>query len=554
MNRRTFLQLSSMVLAFLLAPGLAFAGDKLSVKCVNGEFVGFKEAKTGVVAFKGIPFAKAPVGKLRWLPPVEPEPSNEVFEAKSFGPYPLQNLTIEERKAGTQTSEDCLKLNIWASDLKGTKRPVMFYIHGGAYGWEGAGSPAYDGQFIVEQNPDIIVVTNEYRLNTLGFADLSSVPGYTEKYAQAGLLGLLDNLAALKWVQKNIAKFGGDPDNVTIFGESAGGGSVSCLLASKEAKGLFKRVIAQSGALCLTSTQDDYKKLDQMTELMKATGAKNLDDLLALSSDEIKKAWLVQAGKAGMEGKSLVENLQGAPLRGGASIVPADPYKALENGVSKDVDLLIGTTTDEWRYWEFDLGENNTNREEVKKIFKDITLAKKESYKNKIASQNQKYLEGYFKAVEKNVAANEDKELAGAIELINDLAFRAPAIEQALSHIKGGGKAYVYYFGKGGDANPWLGACHASELNYVFHNLDLKMEYVGSVDKALAKKIVTMWANFARTGNPSLESFTWTPYDAKDRPTMVVDKNGALSMENNPRGEQLKWLEKTGLNLKFPGY
>ncbi len=103
-------------------------------------------------------------------------------------------------------------------------------------------------------------------------------------------------------------------------------------------------------------------------------------------------------------------------------------------------------------------------------------------------------------------------------------------------------------------ANPWLGACHASELNYVFHNLDLKVEYVGTVDKALAKKFVTMWANFARTGNPSLEDFTWTPYDAKDRPTMVVDKNGALSMENNPGGEQLKWLEKTGLNLKFSGY
>ena len=287
---------------------------------------------------------------------------------------------------------------------------------------------------------------------------------------------------------------------------------------------------------------------------MKVTGAKNLDDLLALSSDDIKKAWLVQTDKVGMEGASLVQNLQGSPLRGGASIVPADPYKALEDGVGKDVDLMIGTTTDEWRYWEFAISEHNTNGDDVKKVFKDITMGKKEGFKKRIAPQNLKYLDGYLKVVEKNVAANEDKELAGAIELVNDLIFRAPSIEQALSHIKGGGKAYVYYFGKESDANPWLGACHASELNYVFHNLDLKVEYVGSVDKELAKKIVTMWANFARTGNPSIDSFTWTPYDAKNRPTMVVDKKGSISMVNNPRGEQLEWLKKTGLNMKYPGF
>lgn len=554
MKRREFLKISGVAAAALMAPSMLFADDKFSVKCLNGEFIGFKENKTGVISFKGIPFAKAPVGSLRWLPPVEPEASDKVYEAKDFGPYPLQNLPLEEQKVGRQTSEDCLKLNVWASDLKGKNRPVMFYIHGGAYGWEGTASPLYNGQFIVEQNPDIIVVTCEYRLNTLGFADLSRVPGYTEKYAQSGVLGLLDCLAGLKWVQKNIAKFGGDPKNVTIFGESAGGGSVSCLLASKEAKGLFKRVIAQSGALNLTFSADDYRNLDQIAELMKVTGAKNLDDLLALSSEEIKTAWLKNTDKAGAEGMSLVQNLQGMPLRGGDSIIPADPYKALENGVNKDVDLMIGTTTDEWRYWEFAISENNTDRDEVKQIFKNITLTKREGYKNKISAQNQKYLDEYLKAVEKHAKAGEDKELIAAVELVNDLAFRAPSIKQALSHLKGGGKAYVYYFGKESDANPWMGAGHASELNYVFHNLDLEVEYVGKVDKALAKKIVSMWANFARTGNPSIEGFTWTPYNEKNRPTMVVSKKGEISMVNDPRGEQLRILEKTGLNLGLPGF
>lgn len=554
MKRREFLKISSITAAALMAPSMLFANDKFSVKCVNGEFIGFKENETGVIAFKGIPFAKAPVGSLRWLPPVEPEPSDKVYEAKDFGPYPLQNLSLEEQKVGRQTSEDCLKLNVWASDLKGKNRPVMFYIHGGAYGWEGAGSPLYNGQFIVEQNPDIIVVTGEYRLNTLGFADLSSVPGYTDKYAQAGVLGLLDCLAGLKWVQKNIEKFGGDPKNVTIFGESAGGGSVSSLLASKEAQGLFKRVIAQSGALNLTASIEDYKRLDQIGEIMKATGAKNLDELLALSSDEIKAAWLKDSGKTGAEGASLVQNLQGFPLRGGASIIPEQPYRALENGVSKDVDLMIGTTTDEWRYWEFAISETNPNRDEVRQIFKSITLGKKEGYKNKIPAQNQKYLNEYMKAAEKYTRAGDDKELAGAIELVNDLAFRAPSIKQALSHMKGGGRAYVYYFGKESDVNPWMGAGHASELNYVFHNLDLKVEYVGTVDKVLAKKIVTMWTNFARSGNPSIEGFTWEPYNEKTRPTMVVGKKGELSMVNNPRGELIEILEKTGISLELPGF
>ncbi len=553
MKRRDFLALSSVAAVALAMPSMAFGADEFSVKCVNGEFVGFKENKTGVISFKGIPFAKAPVGKLRWLPPVELEPSDKKFEAKDFGPYSLQNLSLEEQKKGVKSSEDCLNLNIWTSDLKGKNRPVMFYIHGGSYGWEGTSSPVYDGQFIVKENPDIIVVTNDYRLNTLGFADLSRVPGYSEKYAKAGCLGLLDDIAALKWVKKNIAKFGGDPENITIFGESAGGGSVSCLLASKEAKGLFKRVIAQSGALNLTFDAKAYEKLDQIGEIMRVTGAKNMDDLLALSGDEIKKAWQQESLKTGAEGLSLIETLQGFPLRGGASIVPADPYKALEEGVSKDIDLMIGTTADEWRYWAFAINEREPDKKVAHETYKAITLKKKENYKNLVKPENLKYFDEYFKVVENELSDEykEYKELYGAVEIMNDLAFRLPSIEQAKAHIKGGGKAYMYYFSKESDANDWIGAAHASELNYVFYNLDLKVDYVGTVDKVLAKKIVTMWTNFARNGNPSIEGFTWAPYDETNAATMVVDKKGQISMVNHLKAKQTELLSKTGLNLKF---
>ena len=219
-----------------------------AVKCVNGTFVGTEEH--GVVSWLGIPYAKPPVGGRRFKAPEYVDASERVFEAKYYGKGAFGSLGYPDCIQKLM-SEDCLYLNIWLNaDDKSVKKPVMVWIHGGAY-VVGSGSQAsYSGANLVQAHSDIIMVTINYRLNMYGFMDFSSVPG-GEDFKTAPCNGLLDQAMALRWVHENIAAFGGDPDNVTIFGQSAGGGSVSILPVMKEANRYFQKVIAQSGSTTL---------------------------------------------------------------------------------------------------------------------------------------------------------------------------------------------------------------------------------------------------------------------------------------------------------------
>ena len=218
------------------------------MKCVNGTFVGTEEY--GVASWLGIPYAKPPVGARRFKAPEYVDASDRVFEAKYYGKGAFGSLGYPDCVQKLM-SEDCLYLNIWLNaDDKTAKKPVMVWIHGGAY-VVGSGSQAsYSGANLVQAHSDIIMVTINYRLNMYGFMDFSSVPG-GEDFKTAPCNGLLDQAMALRWVHENIAAFGGDPDNVTIFGQSAGGGSVSILPVMKEANRYFQKVIAQSGSTTL---------------------------------------------------------------------------------------------------------------------------------------------------------------------------------------------------------------------------------------------------------------------------------------------------------------
>lgn len=450
-------------------------------------------------------------------------------------------------------AKNSLKLNIWTSDTKLDNKPVMVYIHGGSFISDGAAVPVYNGQYIVEQNPDIIVVTIDYRVNTLGFANLKDVPGYSDKYASAGYLGILDDIAALKWIKENIASFGGNPNNVTIFGESAGGGSVADLLASPAASGLFAKAIVQSGGLNLTYTQEQYESLDQIGEIMKATGAQNMNDLLALNKEQILKVWDIQTQKVGPEGISTIGNIQGFPLRGEGSILPADPYAALEAGVNSDVPLLIGTTSDEWRYWNYITDVWIGDKDLAFGVYADITANKRANYESQVSPENKQYLDAYFASlnIPQDAYSAKYPGIWENTELANDVMFRMPAVEMANAHSNGGGQSYMYYFGKKSDANDWIGAAHASELSYVFYNLNHKAVATGTVDPTLAKQMVTMWTNFARSGDPSIPELAWTPYTQQNGATMVVGPTGELSMQNNFKATQNELLEKSGIDLKY---
>ena len=513
-----------------------------NAKCENGIFVGTYEDEAFV--FKGIPFAKPPVGNLRWKAPQAPEKSSAVFEAKTFGKSCIQSPAASELASMNPAGigEDCLTLNIWTKDMKG-KKPVLFYIHGGAYGWGGTSDPLYDGSFIVNEHPDVVVVTCNYRIGLMGYADFSEIPG-GEEFKDAGYLGVLDLIQGLKWVKKNIAEFGGDPRNVTIFGESAGGGMVSILMTVKEAEGLFKRAIAQSGCLNFTYTKEDFKRRGQMDALFKKTGAKTMADLMTIPENELIALYL----EADESGKCLAD-IHNLPLRGNGSIIPDDPYRAILNGAGKNIDLIIGTTKDETRYFIDDVFDpplaelSGRELEETKKLKfrtfeKYAADAKSEVMISKLSENEKKNVDEFFR-----LYSNLDN-LWMKIEFMNEYAFRLPAVEFATNHARanGRGRTYMYFFEKECTNNEWIKACHASEVAYVFHNTE-DTQFSGTVVPVLADKMCDAWTNFAKTGNPSSESMLWTEYNDKTRTTLVIKNDCSSELINDPRKTERELLD-----------
>ncbi len=469
----------------------------VAASCINGVFVGKND--DGVVAFKGIPFAEPPVGELRWKSPVSVSRKDEVFEAFYNGASPLQSRSESERASLFHQSEDCLYLNIWtAGKYAGEKRPVMVFIHGGAYGWGGTADPLYDGHNFVKNHPDIVLVTITYRLGILGFMDFSGVPG-GEDYKTGGNLGLLDQVEALRYIKKNISSFGGDAENVTIFGESAGGGSVSLLPLIPEAKGLFKRVIAESGSLSLTYSPGECMYLTD--KLMKKTGAHSMEDLCALSEEQLKK---------------VIDRFDDTnyPERDGV-VLPQDLYGAYKSGEASHVDMIIGTNKDEMRYWIKDIGGLS--------IYKICAYYMFENDSKKLGAGNKKRTKRFFKKhKEKNPLKTFLKKPWVITDLYNEIIFRLPAIRQSEHQSDNGGKVYMYFW-KYPSKHPHLGACHAVELAYVFGNLSETIYSGENINAELSEKVQNMWANFARTGNPSIEGAEWEPYSSENRFTMLLD-------------------------------
>lgn len=536
------------------------------VKCYNGNFAGL-QLDDGVKSFKGIPYAQPPVGDLRWKVPLPVEASDESFDATKFGHVAVQSPDPTGGEAAASSpdkSEDCLTLNVWVSDKvladakagKKPSAPVMTFIHGGAYTMGGSVDPLYNGEYIVRDNPDVIVVTMNYRLNILGFIDLRNIPGYTEEYRHTRYLGLLDQQEALRWIQRNIAAFGGDKDNVTIFGESAGAGSVSAHLTAEGSKGLFRRAIVMSGGPDLNMPQAAADYLGQAESLMAASGAKNLQELVALPQEKLIECYPYPTGKGGMFGIKYLMGNNHYPIRGKGSIIPEDPFDALEKGASKDVDLMIGTTWDEFNYFVH-LFQHVLNGEMQTDTTGLHPFDHVSNWVDTYAQNAKIFCEDGGKAIEKF-----EKEIKSdyhdfeqtypkfwtRVELATELYFRQGSILAAESHIKAGGngKTYMYYFGKGVDPDaipgqPWAGAMHACELTYAFNQANFPGG--GPYDPVLTRQFSQAFVNFARTGNPSLDGLEWTEYDLNERGTMVIERDATMHMVNDPRSERRKILD-----------
>lgn len=237
--------------------------------------------------------------------------------------------------------EDCLTLNVWTNRTGPVSgKAVMVFFHGGSYGWGATSDPIYDGHNLVRKFPDLVLVTVEYRTGIMGFIDFSGVPG-GEAYRTSGNLGLLDQACGLRWVRENISAFGGDPENVTIFGESAGGGSAALLPLMKEAKGLFRRSIAESGSVALTYSREECRNLT--ARLLKYSKCSSMEELLALTEAQLMKV------------NEKLNDYNNFPERDGI-VLPEDPYGAWEDPALKDLDFMTGTNADECRYWIREMG------------------------------------------------------------------------------------------------------------------------------------------------------------------------------------------------------
>ena len=484
--------------------------NALAAACNNGTYVGVAEGS--VISYKGIPFAEPPVGPLRWKEPVPAKDRSGIFEAKYFGKSPIQSEWISEVGSYYQQGEDCLTLNVWTNTAGPSGgKTVMVFFHGGSYGWGATSDPIYDGHALVEKYPDIVLVTAGYRTGIMGFIDFSGVPG-GEDYSSSGNLGLLDQVCALRWVQKNIEAFGGDPDNVTIFGESAGAGSASLLPLIEGTDGLFGRIIMESGSPALTYSREECRNLTE--KLLKSSGCSDMAELVALSEDTLKKL---------NEGLNDYNNF---PERDGV-ILPFDLYGAWENETLAHIDILSGTNRDEARYWirEMDYTVPALPGEFVYKY--GISFMYENNLK-RLSPEENELADSFLKLQ----SGRKEWKLT---EFYNELLFRVPALELLTRHK---GNSYNYYWTMP-CADETLGACHAVELAYVFNNPQVDIYTCDLYNEHLADTVQEMWVNFARTGDPSTDEYKWEPYTRDSRMTMVLGEEIGMAGDLMPEQRAL---------------
>ncbi len=470
----------------------------------------------GVHAFKGVPYAAPPFGILRFLSPQPAEAWSGVRDALAFGPKPPQlpylppwDVLIPEHPV---SGEDCLNLNIWSASLGSVAQPVMVWIAGGAFEHGTGAAPMYDGSRFARDG--VVCVTINYRVGADGFLYLG--PGLANR-------GLLDQLAALTWVQENIAAFGGDPGNVTVFGESAGAMSIGTLLSMPRAKGLFQRAIAQSGAA--------HQVIPVATaELVGRSLAKKLgvalsrDAFAAISTDRLLKAQAALTADliAGPDpvrwGQEVALSMMPwQPVIDG-DVIPAHPIDKIVGGAGEDIDLMVGATSQEWRFFLVPSGAiEHISAEALAGVVAAYGLPKEAA------------LAAYRAA---DPAASAGDLLA---ELQGDWYVRIPVMRladaHADAHAKGASATFMYEFAwPSRQFNGLLGACHGLELGFVFDTLGCGTEPVAGADppQGLADVMHAAWVGFATRGDPG-----WPRYELAHRTTMRFDSTSKI--EHDPQ-------------------
>jgi para-nitrobenzyl esterase len=476
-----------------------------------------------VVAFLGIPYAAAPVGARRFKPPQPPAKWAGTKPALDMGPACPQLIDSDPTENSESVmAEDCLSLNIWTPRADAEKRPVMFWIHGGAFVVGSARNTWYNGAHLSARG-DVVVVSINYRLGAWGFLSLGS---FDRSYSESANVGLLDQVAALNWVRRNIANFGGDPDNVTIFGESAGASSVGDLLAMPAAKGLFAKAILESGLPARSSANEGRQQSRLAAEFMKLLGVRTPSELSKKSMADLLEAQEKLFSAHDTEIGTFGPSLDGVVLK-------ELPYTILAQGRGSRVPILIGTTLQEMRY--FSTAEDLGIERKPRKLLLSQLRAVAGPRAPGLLNVYQRLYPHWGDAV---------------VQIASDAIERVPSIRFA-ERLSTYEPVYMYLLTYISDSTyKNFGSSHAMDLPFVFGNVDFPevIVFTGRDPHRceLADKVMDSWAAFARTGNPTPPSGpAWPTYDSATRTTMELGTT--LRTVEDPLAAQRKVWDNTDL-------
>ncbi|MBN1185767.1 MAG: carboxylesterase/lipase family protein [Bacteroidales bacterium] len=500
---------------FIIIAGFTFGACKSKttsnqepvIKTTSGDISG--SFNDGVFAFKGIPYAKAE----RFMPPQDPDAWDETLECKNFGPVAKQivawipDSTMDEKKL--------FSVNVWTQGIMdGKKRPVMLWLHGGGFHVGSSNDPMTYGEALAKKG-DIVMVSVNHRLNILGFLDLSACG---PNYAQSANVGMLDIVKALEWIQKNIENFGGNPSDVTIVGESGGGGKVGTLMCMPSAEGLFNKAIIQSGTLLNSMTKEQSQALG--LAVLENLGLTPND---AAKLDTIAYSDLVKAGNDAIF-KISGPRKPGTPTMFGFApsvdsvVLLQQPFSPGFSAISKDIPLMIGSTLNELMRTVY--GEKDLTMEQAKeRLAKDY------------GDKTNQYIELFAKAY---------PEYTPQDLLSVDKVFRPYTIRTADARSKNTtAPVYVYFLAwKSPVDSASKGSFHGLDIPLAFNNIDMRTDWTGTSEEAyaLADKMSSAWLNFVKTGNPNVEGILpeWIPYTKENGATMYFD-NECKIVNNHDR-------------------